>query len=120
MAQRAVSLRMTRTVNFAYGADIPLTMDANMSEVVTFATRVVVVRMIVRKRGINWYTMNGPHSIDFVSEFSTLESQFDFGREWGRGSRRNGLQIGRRSQLFDISFQVVGELRHLHLVEGGK
>ena len=31
-------LRMTRAVDFAYWTDIPLTMDANMSQVVAFET----------------------------------------------------------------------------------
>ena len=44
--QRAASLRVARAVNFAYGADIPLTVDVNMSEVVTLETRLVVVRMV--------------------------------------------------------------------------
>ena len=34
--QGAMSLRVARTVDLAYWTDIPLTMDANMSEVMTF------------------------------------------------------------------------------------
>ena len=38
MAQGAVSLRMAGAVDFAYWTDIPLTVDAEVSEVVTFET----------------------------------------------------------------------------------
>ena len=81
MTQRATLLRVAGTVDFAYGADIPLTVDVDMSEVVTLETRFVVARMVAGERGIDWYSVNGSSGVNFVAEFSTLEGQFDFGGE---------------------------------------
>ena len=73
MAQRAVSLGMTRAVDSANRTDIPLTMDADVSEVVTFETRFMVARVVVREWGVDWYAVNGPCGINLVTEFSMLE-----------------------------------------------
>ena len=35
-ARRAASLRVTRAVDFTYWTDVPLAVDANMPQVVTF------------------------------------------------------------------------------------
>ena len=97
MAQRATSLRVARTVNLAYGTDIPPTVDADMSEVVTLETRLVVARMVAGEWGVDWYAMNGSRGINFVAEFSALEGQFNFGGEWGGGSGWEQLGVGRHS-----------------------
>ena len=57
-AQRAALLGMARMVDFANWTDIPLTMDVDMSEVMTLETRLVVVRMVAGE-SINWYAVNG-------------------------------------------------------------
>ena len=92
-----MSLRVTGAVDLAYGADIPLTVDADMSKVVPLETRFVVARMVVGEWGIDRYAMNGPSSINFVTEFSALEGQLDFGGEWGGGSRWEWLGVGGHS-----------------------
>ena len=113
-------MRMARTVDFANWTDIPLTMDADVSEVVTLEARFVIARMVVGEWGIDGYTMDSPCSVNFMTEFSALKGQLDFGGEWGRGGGRKGLRVGGHSQLLDISFQIVSEFRHLHLIEGGE
>ena len=72
------------------------------------------------KWGISRYAIDGSCSVNFMTEFSALEGQLDFGGEWGRGSRWKGLRIGRHSQLFDILFQIVGKFGHLCQVESGE
>ena len=67
-------MRVARTVDLAYGADIPPTVDADMSEVVAFETRFMVARVVTGEWGINRYAMDSPCSIDFVTKFSALES----------------------------------------------
>ena len=95
---------MAQAVDFAYGADVPLAVDANMSKVVTFETRLVVARMVARKRSIDWYAMNGSCSINFMMEFSALEGQLNLGGERRGGSGWKRLGVGGRSQFFDVSF----------------
>ena len=57
----------------AQRADIPLTMDADVSEVVIFETRFMVARVVAREWGVDQYAVNGPCGINLVTEFSTLE-----------------------------------------------
>ena len=111
---------MAGAVDFANRTDIPLTMDADVSEVVTLETRFVIVRLVVGEWSVDWYAVNSSHSINFVTELGALEGQLDFRGEWGGGSRQKRLGVGGRGQFLDILFQIVSELRHLHLVEGGK
>ena len=113
-----MSLRVAGVVDLASWTDIPLTVDANVSKVVTFETQLMVAGMVAREWSVNQYTVNGPSGINFVTEFGTLKGQLDFGGEWGRESRWKGLWVGRCGQLFDISFQVISKFGHLHLVEG--
>ena len=87
-------LRVARAVDLANWTDIPLTMDADVPEVVTFETRLVVTRMVMGEWGVNWYAMNGSCGIDFMTEFSALEGQLDFGGEWGGGSGWERLGVG--------------------------
>ena len=95
---------MAGTVDLAYWADIPLTVDANMSKVMTFETRLMLTGMVVGERGVVRYAMDSSLSINFMTEFSTLESQPGFREEWGRRSGGRGLRVGRRSQFLDIAF----------------
>ena len=87
-------MRVTRAVDLANWTDIPLTMDADVPEVVTFKTRLVVVGMIAGEWGVDWYAVNGSCGINFMTEFSVLEGQFDLGGEWGGGSRWERLGVG--------------------------
>ena len=93
-AQRAASLGMTRAVDFANRTDIPLTMDADVSKVVTLETGFMVARVVAREWGVDWYAMDGSCGINFVMEFNALEGQLDFGGEWGRRSGWERLGVG--------------------------
>ena len=72
-AQRTTLLRMAGAVDFAYWTDIPLTMDASVSEVVTLKARLVVARVAVGEWGVNRYTVDGSGSVNFMTKFSVLE-----------------------------------------------
>ena len=64
----------------------------------------MIARVVARERGVDGYAMGSSHSIDFVVEFSSLDSELSFRRKWGEGSGGRSLWIGRRGQLFDIAF----------------
>ena len=66
-------LRVARAVDFANRTNIPLTMDADVSEVVTFKAKFMVARMVAREWGIDWYAVNGSCGINLMTEFSALE-----------------------------------------------
>ena len=120
MTQRTTTLRVARAANFTNGTDVPPAVDANMAKVMAFEARFVVARVVTGEWGVDKFAMDGPSGIDFMAKFGTLEGEFDF---WGNGRRGSGwerLGVGRRSQFFDVSFQIVGELGHLHLVESGE
>ena len=53
MVQGAVVLGMTRVVDPADQANVPLTVDADVSEVVTFEASFSITRVSVREGGIN-------------------------------------------------------------------
>ena len=53
--------------------DIPLTVDVDVPEMMAFEACLLVVRMVVRERSINRYTMDGTGGIDFMVKFCMLE-----------------------------------------------
>ena len=111
---------VTRTVGLANGANIPSAVDANMAEVVALETCFMVVRMVTGEWGVDKFAMDSPRGIDFVTKFGALEGELDL---WGNGRRRGGwewLGVGGRGQFSNVSFQIVGELGHLHLIESGE
>ena len=65
---------MTRAVDFANRADIPLAVDTDMAKVVTFKARFMVARVVTGEWGVNGYAMDSPRGIDFMTKFSALES----------------------------------------------
>ena len=95
-------LRMAGVVDLAYWANIPLTVDVDVSEVMAFETRLMIARMVVGEWSINWYIVNGSCGINLMMEFSALEGQLDFGGEWRGGSGWKRLGVGRCSQFLDI------------------
>ena len=113
-------MRVARVFDFANQADVPLAVDMNMAKVVAFEARFMVVRVVTGEWGVDGYALNSPHGIDFMTKFSMLEGQLGLRGEWGGGSRWKRLGVGRRSQFFNVSFQIIGEFRHLHLVKGGE
>ena len=73
VTQGAVRLGMARTVDLTNWTNIPLTVDADVSKMMTFETSLTVVRVVMREGGINGYAMNGHSGINFMMEFGTLE-----------------------------------------------
>ena len=92
-------------------------MDMNVPKVVAFKACFSVVGVVVRKRGINRYAVNGSSGINFMMKFCALEGQLSFGGKWRGGCGRERLWIGRCGQFFDMLFYVVNELGHLQLIE---
>ena len=97
-------LGMTGTVDLAYQADMSLTVDVGVSKVMTFKTRLMVAGVVAGERGVNRYAVDSSCSINFMTEFGTLEGQLSFRGEWGRRSRGRELQVGRCSQFLDVVF----------------
>ena len=71
---------VARAADFTNRTDIPPTVDANMAKVMAFEARFMVARVVTGERSVDRFTVDSPSGIDFVTEFSSLESQFDF---WG-------------------------------------
>ena len=111
---------VARAVNFANRADVPLVVDTNMAKVMAFKARFMVARVVTGEWGVDRYAMDSSRGIDFVAKFSALEGQLGLRGDWRRGSGWERLGVGTRSQFIDVSFQIVGELGHLHLVKGGE
>ena len=111
---------MAQAVDFAYGADVPLAVDTNMAKMVAFEAQFMVARVVTGKWGTDGFAMDCSHGIDFMVEFNALEGKLGFGGEQGIGGGWERLGVGRHSQFSDVSFQIVGELGHLHLVKGGE
>ena len=111
-------LRVPGTVDLADWANVPLTMDMDMSKMMAFEACFPVMRMIAREGGVNRYTVDGPGSVNFIAEFCVLEGQFGLRREWRGGHRGERLWIGRHSHFFDVSFYIVDKLGHLQLIKG--
>ena len=113
-------MRVARAVDFAYGADIPLAVDTNVAKMVALEARFMIARVVTGEWSIDRYVMDSSRGINFMTEFNALEGQLGFGGERRGGSRWKRLGVGGCSQFFDVSFQIVGELGHLHLVKGGE
>ena len=67
-------MRVARAADFTNGTDVPLAVDANMAQVVALEARFMVARVVTRERGVNRFAVDSPSGIDFVTEFSALES----------------------------------------------
>ena len=97
-------MRVARAANFTNGTDIPPAVNANMAKVMAFETRFVVARVVTGEWGVNRFAMDSPIGINFMTKFSALKGEFVLGGDGGRGSGWEWLGVGRRSQLFDVSF----------------
>ena len=95
---------VARAIDFANRADVPLAVDTNMAKVMAFEARFMVVRVVTGEWGVDGYAMDSSRGIDFVTKFSTLEGQFDFGGEGRGGSGWERLGVCRHSQFLDVSF----------------
>ena len=67
-------MKVARAADFTNGADIPPTVDANMAKVMALEARFMVARVVTGERGVNRLAVDSPSGIDFVTEFSALES----------------------------------------------
>ena len=85
-------------------ANIPSAVDANMAKVVAFETCLMVARMVTGEWGVDKFAMDSPCGIDFMTKFGALEGELDLWGNGRRGSGREWLGVGGRSQFFDVSF----------------
>ena len=67
-------LGVARMGDLADRADIPSTVDMDVSQIMTFEARFPETGMVVRERGINRFTVDSTGGIDLMAEFHMLES----------------------------------------------
>ena len=67
-------MRVAGAADFTNGTNIPPTVDANMAKVMALEARFMVARVVTGERGVDGFAVDSPGGIDFVTEFSTLES----------------------------------------------
>ena len=60
MIKRATILRMSWTVDFANGTDIPLAIDANMAKVVALETSLGISWVVTVKGAVYQRSLNSP------------------------------------------------------------
>ena len=70
-------------IDFANGTNIPLAVNVYMLKMVAFKASLTITRVGTRKGGINGFTMDSTGGSDVVSEFGTLDSEFNCRRERG-------------------------------------
>ena len=97
MVEGATILRMSGAVDFTNGANIPLAVDANMTEVMAFKACLVVAGMVSVEGTVYRCSQNSPFRQDFMVQLCVLDGQFDGGSEGGGGGGRYNLRVGRRS-----------------------
>ena len=66
-------MRVAGAVDFTNRADIPLTVDTNVAEVVAFKARFMVARVVMGEWGIDGFAMDSSRSINLMTEFHALE-----------------------------------------------
>ena len=66
VVEEAMVLWMSRAVDFAYWADVPLAVDTNMAKIVAFETSFRILRVILMEWSIYWYSMYSPGSLDLL------------------------------------------------------
>ena len=59
-------LRMSRAVDFAYRADVPLAIDMNVAKMVAFKTSLQIPQVVLVERTVYWHSMYSPGSQDFL------------------------------------------------------
>ena len=65
-------LGVTRVVDLIDQANVPLTVDVDMSEVMTFKAGFLITGMSMREGGVNRYAADGSSGTNFVSKFYML------------------------------------------------
>ena len=66
MVEGATVLRMSRAVDFAYRADVPLAIDTNMAKMVAFETSFRIPWVILMEWTIYRYSAYSPGSQDLL------------------------------------------------------
>ena len=84
MVKGATILRVSGTVDFTNGANIPLAIDTDVTEVVAFEASLVVARVVSVEGAVYRYSLNSPFSQDLMVQLCVLDGQFDGGSEGGR------------------------------------
>ena len=120
MIEGETILQMSRTVDFARWADIPLEVNTNITKMVAFETSLRIPRVVSMKQTVYRYSMYGSCSQDFLVYLRILNSQFNGSSERRGRCRGDRLRIGCRSHLGRISFNISHKLRHIELVKEGK
>ena len=84
MVKGAAILRMSGAVDFTNGANIPLTVDADVAEVVAFKASLVVAGVVSVEGAVYRHSLNSPFRQDLMVQLCVLDGQFDGGGEGGR------------------------------------
>ena len=84
MVKGATILRVSGAVDFTNGANIPLAVDANMTEVMAFKACLVVAGMVSVKGTVYRYSLNSSFCQNLMVQLRVLDGQFDGGSEGGR------------------------------------
>ena len=95
MVKRATILRVSRAVDFANGADIPLTVDANVAKMMALEAGFGVAWVVAVEWPVYRRSLYSPFSQDLVVQFCVLDSQFNGGSERGGGGGGYNLRVGR-------------------------
>ena len=66
VVEGATVLRMSRAVDFAYRADIPLAIDMNVAKMVAFETSLRIPRVVLVEQTIYWHSVYSPGSQDLM------------------------------------------------------
>ena len=74
MVKGAAILRVSGTVDFTNGANIPLAVNADMAEVVAFKACLVVAWMVTVKGTVYRRPLNSPFHQDLTIQFCVLDS----------------------------------------------
>ena len=66
VVEGAMVLRMSRAVDFAYRADVPLAIDMNVAKMVAFKTSLQIPQVVLVELTVYWHSMYSPGSQDFL------------------------------------------------------
>ena len=66
MVEGATVLQMSRAVDFAYWADVPLEIDTNVAKMVAFKTSLRILQVVLVEQTIHWYSVYSPGGQDLL------------------------------------------------------
>ena len=120
MVEGTTVLRMSRVVDLAYQADVPLAINMNMAKMVTFETSLRIPWVVLVKQTVYWYSVYSSCGQDFLVQLGVLDGQLNSCSERGRGGGGGCLWIGSHSQFGRVFFYIRYKLRHVKLMKEGK